>query len=209
MLVGATARTKGVGVSKIPPYLGDPSDPTMQAVFAFADEHGAPGPDMARVLGSCPAGATVVQAWTRTHFGGTLPHRLKELVRIRMSVADSCGYCSSIQTERSKGDGVSDELLMEMMEDAQACDRLDDREKAAIRYADRFFADRLDADSFDDVSSHFTNDEMIELGLLCALILGMGRFARSLEVLTWEQACRVKPDLAVMNERLAATAPAT
>jgi alkylhydroperoxidase family enzyme len=126
-----------------------------------------------------------------------------------MSVADSCGYCSSIQTERSKGDGVSDELLMEMMEDAQACDRLEDREKAAIRYADRFFADRLDADSFDDVSSYFTNDEMIELGLLCALILGMGRFARSLEVLTWEQACRVKPDLAVMNERLAATAPAT
>jgi AhpD family alkylhydroperoxidase len=196
-------------MSKIPPYVGEPGDPTMRDVFAFAEEHGAPGPDMARVLGSCPTGANVVQTWTKTHFGGVLPHRLKELVRIRMSVADSCGYCSSIQTERSKREGVTDELLMEMMDDAQSSQNLDEREKAALRYADRFFADRLDDHSFDDISSHFTNDEMIELGMLCALTLGMGRFARSLEVLTWEQACRVKPDLAVMNERLAATTSAS
>jgi len=177
----------------------------MASVFAFAEEHGAPGPDMARVLGSCRAGALIVQAWTRTHFEGVLPHRLKELVRIRMSVADSCGYCSSIQTERSKTEGVTDELLMEMMTDPEASDLFDAREKAAIRYADRFQADRLDGDeAFDDVSRHFSNDEIIELGMLCTLILGMGRFARSLEVLTWEQACRVKPELREMNDRLTA-----
>jgi AhpD family alkylhydroperoxidase len=195
-------------MSKIPPFVGDPDDPIQRDVFAFAEEHGAPGPEMARVLGSCPAGAVVVQAWTRTHFGGVLPHRLKELVRIRMSVADSCGYCSSIQTERSTSEGVTDALLMEMMEDAPSSANLDKREKAAIRYADRFLADTLDATAFDDVSRHFSDAEMIELGLLCALILGMGRFARSLDVLTWEQACRIKPDLAVMNERLGAAASA-
>ncbi|MGH6890993.1 MAG: carboxymuconolactone decarboxylase family protein [Dongiaceae bacterium] len=36
---------------------------------------------------------------------GVLPHELKEMVRIRMSVAQHCGYCSSIRTARGKDEG--------------------------------------------------------------------------------------------------------
>jgi AhpD family alkylhydroperoxidase len=193
-------------MSKVEPFEGEPQDETMRAVFAFAEEHGAPGPPMARVMGRCPVGAAVVQAWTRVHFEGTLPHRLKELVRIRMSIVESCGYCSSIQTDRSRAEGVTDELLLRMVE-LETAEEFSEAEKAALRYADLFQAEDIEGEGvYEALREHFDDDQIVELGQLCGLILGMGRFARSLDVLTWDQACAMKPVIAEVNEGLTAGA---
>lgn len=182
-------------MSRIPALEGDPSDIIVAEVLAFAEQHGAPGPEMARVVAQSRSGAYVMKAWTRLHFGGVLPHRLKELVRIRMSVVARCGYCSSIQTDRSIGEGLTDAVVDEMV-DFENSPNFSEAERAAIRYADRFEADTIASDEvYDELRRHFSTEEIIELGMLCSLTMGMGRFARSLDVRTWEQACAIKPSL--------------
>lgn len=190
-------------MSRIPAAEGEPNDIIVAEVLAFAEKHGAPGPEMARVVAQCRSTAYVMQAWTRLHFGGVLPHRLKELVRIRLSVVVSCGYCSSIQTDRSRQEGLTDEVI-DGMSDFEDSLSFSEPEKAAIRYADRFEANNIASDEvYDELRRHFSTEEILELGMLCSLTLGMGRFARSLDVRTWEQACAIKPSLGMLRTSIA------
>lgn len=182
-------------MSRIPALEGEPTDIIVAEVLAFAEKYGAPGPEMARVTAQTRTTAYLMKAWTRVHFGGVLPHRLKELVRIRLSVVATCGYCSSIQTDRSKTEGLSDSIVDEMT-DFEVSANISEREKVALRYADKFEADTIASDEvYEELGRHFDTEEILELGMLCALTMGMGRFARSLDVRTWEQACAIKPSL--------------
>ncbi len=49
--------------------------------------------------------------------------------------------------------------------------------------------------SYQDLSKHFNDEEIIELGLLCAQTDGVGKFVKSLNVLSWEEACELNPSL--------------
>ena len=72
----------------------------------------------------------------------------------------------------------------------------DQRERAALRFAARFKEsdDAIDSDqAYDDLKAHFTEEEIVELGLLCAETDGVGKFARSLRMRTWEEACTIQP----------------
>ncbi len=51
---------------------------------------------------------------------------------------------------------------------------------------------------------HFSEEEIIELGLFCAETDGAGKFVRSLNVLTWEEACEINPELSAVEEPTAA-----
>jgi hypothetical protein len=48
---------------------------------------------------------------------------------------------------------------------------------------------------YDDLKKHFSEEEIIELALLCAQTDGVGKFARSLKMRTWEEACELQPKL--------------
>ena len=48
-------------------------------------------------------------------------------------------------------------------------------------------------DVYADLKKHFSDEEIIELALLCAETDGVGKFARSLRMRTWEEACSIQP----------------
>ena len=52
-------------------------------------------------------------------------------------------------------------------------------ERSALRFADLFATNHLQIDDsvYDDLRRHFTEDELVELGMHCALCVGMGRLA--------------------------------
>jgi alkylhydroperoxidase family enzyme len=58
------------------------------------------------------------------------------------------------------------------------------RERLAIRFAELLAADhhRLDAEFFAELKRHFTDAEIVELGVTTALFLGLGRFTAVLGV---------------------------
>jgi alkylhydroperoxidase family enzyme len=57
-------------------------------------------------------------------------------------------------------------------------------ERSAVRYADLFATDHLAIDDtvYDDLRKHFTEDELVELGVHCAYAVGMGRLAATWSV---------------------------
>lgn len=168
-------------------------------IIAFAEEARAPDPRMARVLLRTPLGAAFMRYWTGLLYEGLLPHRLKEIVRIYMSAAEGCAYCTSVRSTQGRADGVSDDLLMGL-DDIDGNPRLSERERAALRFARRFKAGQADEDAvFDELRRDFSEEEILELGLFCGTVSGIGGFAKLLRVVSWDEVCALRPDVAKLR----------
>ena len=76
---------------------------------------------------------------------GTLPRRLVELVRLRVSFHNQCRTCMSIRYSDGLDDGLTEGLVCSL-EKPQESDDLTVAEKAALAFADRFATDHLAID---------------------------------------------------------------
>ena len=173
-------------------------DVEKRALIASAERTGAPDPRVVRIMTRSSAGMAWVKCWNSVLYEGLLPHKLKEMCRIRISVAHRCGYCSTVRSHVARAEGLSEELVHEVLNDP-ASPRLSPRERAALEYADLFKAgdDAIDSDAvYERLREKFSDEEIIELGMLCAQTVGVGRLVRSLNIVSWEEACRLDPALA-------------
>ena len=61
---------------------------------------------------------------------------------------------------------------------------LTDAERSALRFADLFATNHLAIDDgvYDDLRRHFTEDQLVALGLHCAMCVGLGRLAATWHV---------------------------
>jgi alkylhydroperoxidase family enzyme len=167
-------------------------DEEKRALIASAERTGAPDPRVVRIMTRSTAGIAWVKCWNSVLYEGLLPHKLKEMCRIRISVAHRCGYCSTV---RSKVANLDEAAVADLL---GARTRLSPRERAALEYADLFKAGDAPIDSdavYDNLRKHFAEEEIVELGMLCAQTVGVGRFVRSLNILSWEEACELNPAL--------------
>jgi AhpD family alkylhydroperoxidase len=171
-------------------------DPEARALIASAERTGAPDPRVVRIMARSGAGRAWVKCWNSVLYEGRLPHKLKEMCRIRISVAHRCGYCSTVRSKPARADGLTEELVQDLLHEGA---RLSPREKAALEYADLFKSgdEAIDSDAvYARLRRHFTDEEIIELGMLCAQTVGVGRLVRSLNILSWQEACELDPGLA-------------
>jgi AhpD family alkylhydroperoxidase len=187
-------------MGRIEPIQGEPQDELVARVLRRCEATGTPDERMIRVFGRSEIGAKFIEFCSTVFTEGLLPHRLKELVRIRMSVVEECGYCSSIRSKLAMEDGLTESVVLELT-DLEASTRISAREETAIRYADLYKRNEVDSDAvFEELRRHFTDEEIIELGVLCSILHGGGPFTVSLQVLSWEQACEVQPSLLALQE---------
>lgn len=105
---------------------------------------------------------------------GTLPTRLKELVRLATADAIRCSsYCVNIRLATGIAAGVTEE-------DIAAARSLDDTklppdEIAALRYAGDFVRNPRDLDdNYAELKEHFSDEQIVELGIACATFMGFG-----------------------------------
>ncbi|WP_214109396.1 carboxymuconolactone decarboxylase family protein [Acrocarpospora catenulata] len=110
---------------------------------------------------------------------GTLGPRLIEIVRLRIAYHNQCGHCMAVRF----GDDVDETLVCELNRPETAED-LSDAERAALRYADSLSLDHMNIDDtdFDDLRRHFTDQQIVELSVNCAIFLGFGRVSRGWQV---------------------------
>jgi AhpD family alkylhydroperoxidase len=173
-------------------------DAEKKALIASAERTGAPDPRVVRIMVRSAAGLAWVKCWNSVLYDGRLPHRLKEMCRIRISVAHRCGYCSTVRSNVAREQGLDEGLVQQVLGDLSGA-RLSPREKAALEYADLFKAgdDPIDSDEvYAALRRHFSEEEVVELGMLCAQTVGVGRLVRSLNIVSWEEACELNPALA-------------
>jgi len=168
--------------------------PQIAAMIESAKKTGAPDPRVVSIMTRSPVGMAWVECWNKVLYTGALPHKLKEMCRIRISVAHQCGYCSNV----AKAEGLT-EAMIDALNDYARSDKFTAREKAALAYADLFKQGEhaIDKDEvYLDLQKHFSDEEIIELGMLCAQTDGVGKLVKSLNVLSWEDACALNPKLA-------------
>lgn len=166
-------------LTKLPVDQWDPELRAMaQADTATVIEQGitrmlALNPAMARAAIGFGAGVTLNRS---------LPERLIELVRLRVAFHNQCRSCMAIRYSSAAAD--VDEGLVCSLEQPQEAAELSVAEKTAIDFADRFATDHLSITDarFDALREHFSEAEIVELMVHCALYVGMGRLAALLDM---------------------------
>jgi AhpD family alkylhydroperoxidase len=82
-------------------------------------------------------GIAWVEYWNKLLYQGILPHKLKEMCRIKISVAHQCGYCSTVRSTVAKAEGLTEDMINDLFDYAGSkC--FSEREKVALHYADLF-----------------------------------------------------------------------
>ena len=139
---------------------------------------------MIRFLAHCPD-----QVLGMMQFAGALktarvlPEKLVELVRLRIAFFNQCRSCMAIRYTDALEDGVTEDLVCSL-ERPQEAENLTPAEKAAIRFGEAFATDhlRIDEAMYAGLREHFTEPEIVELGMTCAFFVGFGRLAATLHM---------------------------
>ena len=157
-------------------------DPQLRAHLERAAERGTPRPESQAVRAHVPAVLrSFSQAWDATFYGGVVDHSLKELCRLYISRSSDCQYCGTQRSPASRGLGEHevDELLA-----FRSSDRFDDRQKAALAWADAILWDPHSADDelWEALHRHFTEPQLVELGFFIALTLGQQRWLATMDL---------------------------
>ncbi|MFP6817140.1 MAG: carboxymuconolactone decarboxylase family protein [Pseudomonadales bacterium] len=108
----------------------------------------------------------------------TLSDKLVELVRLRIAFFNQCRSCMAIRYTDALNDGVTEDLVCSLEKPAEA-DNLTTAEKAAIRFGELMASDHLSIDDgvYDELREHFSEAQIVELGMWSAFCVGFGRLA--------------------------------
>lgn len=180
--------------------------PQVREMIASAERTGAPDPRVVRIMARSQVGRAWIECWNKVLYEGVLPHKMKEMCRIKISVAHQCGYCSTVRSNVAKAEGLTEAIIDDVLNDYQNSSKLTTREKAALRYAELFKSGEhaIDRDEvYLELQKHFTDEEIIELGQICAQTDGVGKLAKSFNVISWEQACELNPRLGTVPAQAA------
>ena len=166
-------------ISKLPP---DQWTDQLRS-FAAADTATDIELGITRMLAHAPGAAMgPLQFGAAVTMNRTLPERLIELMRLRIAFHNQCRSCMAIRYSSAAGTFTEDDVCS-LEQPAQATN-LDAREKLAIDFGERFATNHLSIDDayFKTLKANFTEAEIIELMLHCALYVGMGRLAALLDM---------------------------
>jgi AhpD family alkylhydroperoxidase len=115
--------------------------------------------------------------YASVRFENHLGHKLTELVRITVANTTRCPVCMAGRLPAAVEEGMTEELVCQL--GAPDDGDFTDAERAAIGFAHKFGTDHLavvDADKA-ALRAHFSDEQIVELAILCALCLGYGRFS--------------------------------
>jgi AhpD family alkylhydroperoxidase len=140
--------------------------------------------DVGAILAHKPeVAAALGQLSTALNDTGKISRRTSELIRLRIAFHNQCRSCMALRYRDAVDDGVTEELVCSLERPYEAPD-LTDAERAALHYADLFATDHLRIDDavYDDLRAHYTEDQIVEIGVTCAICVGIGRLAASWHV---------------------------
>ena len=158
-------------------------DPELRTITA-ADSGTPLEQGLMRIFAHTPRAAIgMVQFAAALRANRLLSDRLTELVRLRIAFHNQCRSCMAIRYQSATADGVDEALVCSLERPAEA-PGLSPADRAALDYADRFATDHLSIDdaTYDGLRAHFTEAEIVELGMWTAFCVGFGRLGATLDM---------------------------
>jgi alkylhydroperoxidase family enzyme len=158
-------------------------DERMQAEMHRCARDGTPRPESSAVRAHAPnAFWAFADAWQSTFREGVCDHAVKELCRVYVSRTVSCEFCGNQRSTKAAAAGLVEAQYDDLL-NFESSDRFDERQKAALAYAEAI-AWRLETDDafWERLRAHFTEPELVELGCFVALTYGQQSWLRLLDI---------------------------
>ncbi|MDG2026653.1 MAG: carboxymuconolactone decarboxylase family protein [Acidimicrobiales bacterium] len=130
----------------------------------------------------------------------SLPAREREIARLRVAVANGCPVCLNTRSPKAEAEGLDEDGVQDVIAcsigQAPEIEGLTERERLAGEFADRFATDHhsIDDDLMNELRTHFSDVEIIELTALCAMTVGNGRFMTVLDIAADDDGFYILPE---------------
>ncbi len=133
------------------------------------------------------------QFYGRVFRSGLVERRIKELVRLRLSTTHGCRFCNQGNRVDALEAGLSETDLAGLDDFEHAS--FSEREKAALRLADELVLTKTDGTLtqplYAELSQHFSDAEILELGLVMGILSGVAKFMFAFDLVEREESCPI------------------
>jgi alkylhydroperoxidase family enzyme len=162
----------------------DKMDAEMRREMERCQREGTPRPESTAVRAHVPACFWFfANSWRDIFRNGVLDHSIKELCRLYISRSVQCEYCGNQRSVKAAKTGaVIEDQVFDLL-NFEKSTRFNDRQKAALAYAEAI-AWHFDTDDafWDRLHKHFSEPELVELGCMIGLTLGQQSWLRLLNI---------------------------
>ena len=173
-------------MSFIPPVPIDQiEDRALRDMIARCDELGVPDARFGQILAHKPAQAkAALGAILHSHYEGDVDHRLKEVIRIQLARFAEDQYFASLRSNQAIAAGLTEEIIEAGCGDYDDSPLFSDAEKCALGFAEQMFLDasKVDASFYDEMTRHFSEAEIMELGAFIAIHFGVIKATKPLNL---------------------------
>jgi alkylhydroperoxidase family enzyme len=158
-------------------------DDEMRAEMERCRREGTPRPESSAVRAHVPACFwAFARSWETIFRDGVCDHAIKELCRVYVSRSVKCEYCGNQRSMKAATQGLIEDDYRDLI-NFEASSRYDDRQKAALSYAEAITWDLpVDAAFWARLRKYFSEPELVEIGYFIALTMGQQRWLRTLNI---------------------------
>ncbi|HYH40373.1 MAG TPA: hypothetical protein VD867_00200 [Burkholderiales bacterium] len=158
-------------------------DAAMRAEMERCAREGTPRPESSAVRAHVPGAFwSFANGWRDIFHTGVCDHAIKELCRLYVSRSVKCEFCGNQRSIKAFGDKL-DEAQTDDLVNFEKSSKYDDRQKAALAYAEAITW-RLETDDafWQRLYRHYSEPELVELGCFIALTMGQQSWLRLLDI---------------------------
>ncbi len=161
----------------------DDMTPEMRVEMERCAVEGTPRPESTAIRAHVPAAFWFfADSWKNLFREGIVDHDIKELCRVYVSRSIKCEYCGNQRSEKGKEMGLTEGKFDDLL-NFETSSIYDDRQKAALAYTEAIVW-HLETDDalWARLYSHFSEDDLVELGCFVGLTLGQQSWLRLLNI---------------------------
>ena len=158
-------------------------DKAMLAEFERCAREGTPRPESQAIRAHVPAVFwSFANSWRDVFKNGVADHAIKELCRVYVSRSVLCEFCGNQRSMKAAAQGMVEDDYHDLI-NFESSSRYDERQKAALSYAEAITWDQPVNDAFwARLHRHFSEPELVEIGYFIALTMGQQRWLRTLGI---------------------------
>jgi alkylhydroperoxidase family enzyme len=158
-------------------------DEAMQEEMHRCAREGTPRPESSAVRAHAPnAFWAFADSWKSLFHSGVCDHAIKDLCRVYISRTVKCEFCGNQRSAKASAQGLQEQQYDELL-NFESSDKYDDRQKAALAYAQAIAWGEDDLDKlWLRLREHFSEPELVELGCCIALTFGQQSWIRLLGI---------------------------
>ena len=158
-------------------------DEAMLAEFDRCAREGTPRPESQAIRAHVPAVFwAFANSWRDVFKNGVADHAIKELCRIYVSRSVLCEFCGNQRSIKAAKQGIVEDDYRDLI-DFESSSRYDERQKAALAYAEAITWDLpVDEKFWARLHRQFSEPELVEIGYFIALTMGQQRWLRTLNI---------------------------